>query len=79
LFTAVIDATGNARSMAATFDLPANGGRIVFVGLIQEDLTFSDPNFHRRELTLLASRNALPGTFDSIISAIEDSAIDTTP
>ena len=77
--TAVIDATGNARSMAATFDLPANGGRIVFVGLIQGDLTFSDPNFHRRELTLLASRNALPGTFDSIISAIEDGAIDTTP
>ncbi len=77
--TVVIDATGNPRSMAGTFDLPAPGGRIVFVGLFQGDVTFNDPNFHRRELTLLASRNALPGTFRDIIALIEAGRIDTTP
>lgn len=77
--TIVIDATGNPKSMAGTFDLPAHGGRIVFVGLFQGEVTFNDPNFHRRELTLLASRNALPGTFRDIIALIEAGRIDTTP
>ena len=77
--TVVIDATGNPKSMAGTFDLPAPGGRIVFVGLFQGDVTFNDPNFHRRELTLLASRNALPGTFRDIIVLIETGRINTTP
>ncbi|MEJ6602282.1 MAG: zinc-binding alcohol dehydrogenase family protein [Verrucomicrobiia bacterium] len=77
--TIVIDATGNPRSMAGAFDLPANGGRIVFVGLFQGELAFNDPNFHRRELTVCASRNALPGTFTSIINLMEMGTIDTTP
>jgi threonine dehydrogenase-like Zn-dependent dehydrogenase len=77
--TCVIDATGNARSMAGTFELAAHGGRIVFVGLFQGDVTFNDPNFHRRELTLLASRNALPGTFREIIGLVEAGRIDTRP
>lgn len=77
--TVVIDATGNPKSMAGTFDLPAHGGRIVFVGLFQGDVTFNDPNFHRRELTLLASRNAVPGTFRNIIALIEAGRINTTP
>ena len=52
----VIDATGNAGSMARTFDLAGQGATIVFVGLFQGEVTFNDPNFHRRELTLRASR-----------------------
>lgn len=77
--TVILDATGHAGSMASTFGLCAHGGRIVFVGLYQGDVTFNDPNFHRRELTLLASRNALPRNFPAIISAIESGVIDTTP
>ena len=65
--------------MAGTFDLPAAGGRIVFVGLFQGDVTFNDPNFHRRELTLLASRNSAPSTFRDIIALIEAGRINTTP
>jgi 2-desacetyl-2-hydroxyethyl bacteriochlorophyllide A dehydrogenase len=76
--TVVIDATGNALSMAGTFDLAAQGGRIVFVGLFQGDVSFNDPNFHRRELTLLASRNARPNNFREIIALIEAGRIDTT-
>jgi 2-desacetyl-2-hydroxyethyl bacteriochlorophyllide A dehydrogenase len=77
--TLIIDATGNAKSMAGTFDLAAHGGRIVFVGLFQGELAFNDPNFHRRELTICASRNALPGTFRDIISLVEAGRVDTRP
>jgi 2-desacetyl-2-hydroxyethyl bacteriochlorophyllide A dehydrogenase len=77
--TIVIDATGNPKSMAGTFDLAAHGGRIVFVGLFQGELAFNDPNFHRRELTICASRNALPGTFRDIIALVEAGRIDTRP
>jgi 2-desacetyl-2-hydroxyethyl bacteriochlorophyllide A dehydrogenase len=77
--TAVIDATGNPPSMMRTFDLVAPGGRIVFVGLFQGDVTFADPNFHRREIALLASRNALPADFGRIIKLIEAGSVDTTP
>ena len=77
--TIVIDATGNANSMAGTFELAAHGGRIVFVGLFQGDVTFSDPNFHRRELTVCASRNSTPQTFRDIIALVEAGRIDTHP
>lgn len=77
--TVVIDATGNAKSMAAAFELPAPGGKLVFVGLFQGELTFNDPSFHRRELTVFASRNSLPSTFRDIIRRVEEGKIDTKP
>jgi 2-desacetyl-2-hydroxyethyl bacteriochlorophyllide A dehydrogenase len=77
--TAVFDATGSPRSMMASFDYPAHGGRLVFVGLFQGDVTFSDPNFHKRELTLMASRNAHPADFQRIIGLMESGRIDTAP
>ena len=57
----------------------AHGGRIVFVGLFQGDLPFNDPNFHRRELTLQASRNSRPADFDRIIDMAERGQIDAKP
>jgi 2-desacetyl-2-hydroxyethyl bacteriochlorophyllide A dehydrogenase len=77
--TAVFDATGNGHSMAGAFAYPANSGRLIFVGLFQGDVTFNDPDFHRRELTILASRNARPDDFSRIISLIEAKRIDTSP
>lgn len=77
--TAVFDATGSSKSMAAAFEYAANGGRLVFVGLFQGEVTFNDPNFHKRELTLLASRNAQPDDFTRIINLIEAGRIDTAP
>lgn len=77
--TMVWDATGNPQSMAASFELPTNGGKLVFVGLFQGDLTFNDPSFHRRELTIMGSRNSRPETFRTIINMIEAGKIDTTP
>lgn len=75
----IFDATGNKASMARTFNLAAHGGRIVLVGLFQGDLSFFDPNFHKRELSLLSSRNCLPEDFKEIIQYIEKGTIDTMP
>ncbi|HEX3997592.1 MAG TPA: zinc-binding alcohol dehydrogenase family protein [Pirellulales bacterium] len=77
--TVVIDATGNVNSMNRSFHYVGHTGRLVFVGIITSDVTFSDPLFHSRELTLLASRNALSADFRRIIGLIEDGRIDTAP
>lgn len=77
--TAVFDATGNAKSMMSAFQYAAHGGRLVFVGLFQGDVTFHDPEFHKRELTLLASRNATKQDFNQVIEALEARQIDVKP
>jgi len=77
--TAVFDATGNQRSMMASFQYAAHGGRLIFVGLFQGDVTFHDPDFHRRELTLLATRNATGADFRRIIGYLEASQLDLSP
>jgi 2-desacetyl-2-hydroxyethyl bacteriochlorophyllide A dehydrogenase len=77
--TAVFDATGNPKSMLGSFEFPAHGGRLVFIGLFQGEVTFNDPNFHKRELTLMGSRNAQSRDFSRIISLIEAGRINTTP
>ncbi|MDZ7935345.1 MAG: zinc-binding alcohol dehydrogenase family protein [Emticicia sp.] len=75
--TVVFDATGNAQSMMKAFSYVAFGGKLVYVGLFQGEVTFFDPDFHRREITLLASRNALPADFKHIISKMESGEINT--
>lgn len=75
----VLDATGNAGSMEQSFSFPTNGGTLVMVGLVQDGLHFHDPEFHRRELTILASRNSTPSDFRRIIGLMEAGRIDTTP
>ena len=77
--TAVLDATGNAKSMMKSFEYVAHGGRLVFVGLFQGDVTFNDPEFHRREITLLATRNATSQDFKHVISSLEQGKIDVHP
>jgi len=69
--SAIFDATGNATSMTKAFDLVPSGGRLIFVGLVREDLTFNDPEFHRRELTVYASRNATADDFRQVMTWIE--------
>ena len=79
LYPVVFDATGSPKSMCNAFNYVAHTGRLVFVGIVVNDIHFPDPLFHRREMTLFASRNALPGDFDRIIQLIEDGKIDTRP
>ncbi len=75
----VFDATGNPQSMHAAFSYVGHGGRLIFVGLFQGDVTFHDPDFHRRELTLLSSRNATGADFRRIIGFLEAGRIDLAP
>lgn len=74
--TVVFDATGNPISMKNAFNYVAFGGKLVYVGLFIGEATFEDPLFHRREITLLASRNSLPEDFTEIIHLIESGKID---
>ena len=77
--TVVIDATGSEKSMNNAFQFAGHTGRVVFVGIGTFDVSFPDPLLHSRELTLYASRNALPGDFERIIKLIEEGKIDTRP
>lgn len=76
----VIDATGNARSMSNAFGFVApGGGRLVYVGITTDEVSFRHPTFHKPEGTLLCSRNALPSDFTRIIGLIERGEIATDP
>lgn len=75
----VFDATGSAESMSQTLRATKFTGRIVFVGITSDPICIDDPLFHRRELTLLASRNAVADDFTSIIRLIEHGRVDTRP
>lgn len=75
----VFDATGHAGSMARSFSFLAFAGRLVFVGIVPGEIAFSDPMLHRREMTVMGSRNALPGDFRLIMDHIEAGRLDTRP
>lgn len=74
----VFDATGSPPSMEASLELARSGGRVVFVGLATARISFDDPSFHRRELTILASRNS-NGVFPYLIRLLEEGAVDVRP
>lgn len=76
----VIDATGSNQSMSHALNYCAFGGRLVYVGITQQEISFLQaPALHRRELTILGSRNALSRDFTRIVKLIEDGKIDTGP
>ncbi|MFT5089866.1 MAG: 2-desacetyl-2-hydroxyethyl bacteriochlorophyllide A dehydrogenase [Candidatus Latescibacterota bacterium] len=76
---AVFDATGHLGAMEASFELVASAGRLVYIGFQREHVSFPNPEFHRREMTIMSSRNALGGDFSRIISWMEEGRIDTQP
>jgi 2-desacetyl-2-hydroxyethyl bacteriochlorophyllide A dehydrogenase len=75
--TVILDATGNVHSMKKTLEYISHGGTIVFIGLFQGDFSFFDPLFHKKEITLMASRNSLGADFDEIIALMEADKINT--
>lgn len=75
----VIDATGSHQSMSGALQYLGFTGRLVYVGVTQEEVHFGHPLMHRRELSVLASRNALASDFTRIIRLIEDGQINTNP
>ncbi len=77
MFDQVFDATGNIAAMRAGLAYVAHGGDYTLVGVCKDDLVFADPEFHKRETTLRASRNALSVDFDHVIASIRSGRIAT--
>jgi 2-desacetyl-2-hydroxyethyl bacteriochlorophyllide A dehydrogenase len=70
----VFDATGSAAVMAESLNRVSVGGKLVFVGLTSDPILLDDALFHKREVTLLASRNSV-GQFPRIIKMLEEGTI----
>ncbi len=77
--TIVIDATGSNKSMSNALNYVAHTGKLVYVGITTDEVSFRHPLLHAREMSLLGSRNALPEDFTRIIKLIEEERIDTRP
>ncbi|WP_110686705.1 zinc-binding alcohol dehydrogenase family protein [Salinicola aestuarinus] len=75
----VFDATGNPAAMNRGFDFAGHGGRYVLVSVVKADIRFSDPDFHRKELTLMGSRNATREDFDTVTRLMGSGDIQTAP
>lgn len=69
-FDVVIDATGNRGSMERAFGYVAHAGSYVMLGIVRDPIAFSDPEFHKRETTLLASRNATLEDFATVLATM---------
>jgi 2-desacetyl-2-hydroxyethyl bacteriochlorophyllide A dehydrogenase len=74
-FEVVFDATGNRGSMEAAFGYVAHGGTLTLVSVVTGNVTFADPEFHKREMTLLGSRNALSSDFQTVVTAMEGGGV----
>ncbi|MCG7378944.1 zinc-binding alcohol dehydrogenase family protein [Paenibacillus sp. ACRSA] len=69
--TAVFDATGNVNSMNEAIRYVAHGGQLIYVGLVKADITFHDPEFHKREMSILGSRNATREDFEQVMQVLQ--------
>src|SRR5205085_8626198 len=69
--TVVIDATGNLKAINNAISYMAHGARYVLVGLQKSEISFSHPEFHKREATLMSSRNATREDFDLVMQSMK--------
>jgi 2-desacetyl-2-hydroxyethyl bacteriochlorophyllide A dehydrogenase len=69
-FDVVFDATGNPKAMERGFSFVGHGGAYVLVSIVSSDISFNDPEFHKRETSLLGSRNATPADFERVLAAL---------
>jgi 2-desacetyl-2-hydroxyethyl bacteriochlorophyllide A dehydrogenase len=76
--TVVIDATGSLRAISNAFQYMAHGARYVLVGLQKGEISFSHPEFHKREATLMSSRNATRADFEHVIASMKKGLVDPT-
>jgi 2-desacetyl-2-hydroxyethyl bacteriochlorophyllide A dehydrogenase len=72
----VIDATGNLKAISNAFQYTAHGGRYLLIGLQKGDICFSHPEFHKREATLMSSRNATREDFEYVVASIRHGRVD---
>jgi 2-desacetyl-2-hydroxyethyl bacteriochlorophyllide A dehydrogenase len=73
--TVVIDATGSQAAINNSFQYMSHGARYVLIGLQKGDICFNHPEFHKREGTLMSSRNAVRADFEHVIDCLEKGLI----
>ncbi|MCZ2475568.1 zinc-binding alcohol dehydrogenase family protein [Aquirufa ecclesiirivi] len=73
----IIDATGNKKAIDHSFQYMAHGGKYILVGLQLDHVQFSHPEFHKREGTLMSSRNATRGDFEWVMDCMKKGLIHT--
>lgn len=76
-FDAVFDATGAIPAMNQAVGYCRNGGSLTLVGVVKGTLSWEDPEIHRRELTIRASRNATREDFDHVMASIRNGSVPT--
>lgn len=76
-FDAVFDATGSIPAMNQAVGYCRNGGALTLVGVVKGTLSWEDPEIHRRELTIRASRNATREDFDHVMASIRNGSVPT--
>jgi 2-desacetyl-2-hydroxyethyl bacteriochlorophyllide A dehydrogenase len=76
--TVVIDATGSLRAIENAYHYMGHGGRYVLVGLQKGEIKFSHPEFHKREGTLMSSRNATRADFELVMDSMRSGLIEPT-
>ncbi|MFT4013545.1 MAG: zinc-binding alcohol dehydrogenase family protein [Paracoccus sp. (in: a-proteobacteria)] len=76
-FDVVIDATGAAAPIERGFGFLAHGARYVLLSVVRQEIRFSDPEFHKREATLIASRNAQPDDFAEVVARMRAGQVPT--
>lgn len=74
----VFDCTGDRGSMEESIQLLQQGGKLIFVGLINDKISLFDPDLHRREATILASRNSTPAEHLRVLELMESGTIDVS-
>ena len=77
--TVIIDCTGNVKAMESAVYNLAHGGKIVFVSVVKASITFDDPEFHKRETTLLGSRNATLEDFEHVVTCLKNGKVRIEP
>ena len=76
-YDTVFDATGHAGAMMKGFDYVAHGGTYVLISVVKDQINFSDPEFHKREMSLLGSRNATAEDFQHVLENVRNGNIPT--
>lgn len=71
----IIDATGSLKAINQSFHYLAYGGRYVLVGLQKGEILVSHPEFHKREASLLSSRNATREDFTWVMNSLQAGSI----
>lgn len=76
-FDVVFDATGNVKAMERGLEFVAHGGTYVLVSIVLDRISFADPEFHKRETSLLGSRNATADDFREVLAAMKAGLVPT--